>query len=484
MISFVQIPLNLRTPGVYAEIDNSRAVAGLTAVQKRAILVGQMLSTGSATANIPIRTNVGNCDAQFGVGSMLANMVRSFAENNEFTELWGLPVADVGAGAQASGSVTFTGTATEAGTAFMLVDGRSYQVGITKDDVAADVAQVLVDLITADGTAGVTAVRVGDAVTITARHKGTLGNKIDLRINYGDNQALPAGITVAIVAMSGGATDPDITTALGNLGETQFHYVGNPFSDATNLTALEDELEDRNNPLVQLEGLAFTAASDTHGNLTTLGNSRNSQFNSIMGIYKSPSNPWVWAAAYTAIASFYLTNDPARPLQTLVLEGILPPARTDRFTLAERNNLLYDGIATAKVTNDDKVQIERSITTYQTNPTGVPDISYLDVETMATLFFIREQLRIRIALRYPRYKLAGNEAIVRPGSALVRPKDIRNEIIALLAELAAAGIVENINASQLVVERNDTDPNRVDALIPPDIVNQFRVFAGQIQFVL
>lgn len=36
----------------------------------------------------------------------------------------------------------------------------------------------------------------------------------------------------------------------------------------------------------------------------------------------------------------------------------------------------------------------------------------------------------------------------------------------------------------LIVERNTTDPNRVDVLFPPDYVNQLRIFALLNQFRL
>ena len=36
----------------------------------------------------------------------------------------------------------------------------------------------------------------------------------------------------------------------------------------------------------------------------------------------------------------------------------------------------------------------------------------------------------------------------------------------------------------LIVERNATDPNRLDVLFPPDLINQLRVFATLVQFRL
>ena len=46
--------------------------------------------------------------------------------------------------------------------------------------------------------------------------------------------------------------------------------------------------------------------------------------------------------------------------------------------------------------------------------------------------------------------------------------------------------MENFDAykADLIVERNGSDRNRVDVLAPPDIVNQFRIFAMKTMFVL
>ena len=36
----------------------------------------------------------------------------------------------------------------------------------------------------------------------------------------------------------------------------------------------------------------------------------------------------------------------------------------------------------------------------------------------------------------------------------------------------------------LIVQRNTTDPNRLDVLLPPDLVNQLRIVGVKIQFLL
>jgi phage tail sheath gpL-like len=91
-----------------------------------------------------------------------------------------------------------------------------------------------------------------------------------------------------------------------------------------------------------------------------------------------------------------------------------------------------------------------------------------------------------MALRYPRHKLASNGTRFAPGQPIVTPNDIRNELIALFAEWEQAGLAEGIEQFKrdLLVARDPSDPDRLNAVIPPDTVNQLRVFAAQIQFRL
>ena len=154
--------------------------------------------------------------------------------------------------------------------------------------------------------------------------------------------------------------------------------------------------------------------------------------------------------------------------------------------MEERNILLYDGIATYRIASDDTVQIEREVTMYQTNAWGSPDPSYLDVQTVATLGYWRYAVNARIQQKFPRHKLADDGTAYGPGNAVVTPSVIRAELIALMRELEEKGLVENVETfkEQLIVERNADDRNRVDVLAPPDLVNQFRIFACLTRFVL
>jgi phage tail sheath gpL-like len=85
-----------------------------------------------------------------------------------------------------------------------------------------------------------------------------------------------------------------------------------------------------------------------------------------------------------------------------------------------------------------------------------------------------------------RFKLADDTFPVQPGSKVVTPRTIKEETIALFTILQDKGLIENLQdfIDNLVVERDAADRNRVNVLLPPDVINQFRVLAALIEFIL
>ena len=498
-ISFNNIPNTLRTPGGYIEIDNSRALKGLYANPHKALIVGQKTSDGSAAADtIQQITRDGLADGFFGPGSILARMCNIFKDNNPNTELHAIALSVTG-GTAATGTLKFKSALSATGntTFYLMINGQKVYTTITSAWSITDVCSAIKATVNANSDlpviASVSASAAGsNHIAFHAVQSGTLGNYIDVRWNYYAGQSEPLGWGAAEISMAsvmgGGATDPDLGDAWAVIDGVQYNYVVQPYIDASNLTDLENELEDRFGPMIDLQGQGLTAVRATTASCTTLGNSRNSPHNCIMGVYNSPTCPEEWAAALGAVAAANLNQDPARPLHYLKLKGILAPPTADRFTRAERDILLYDGIATCIYDSSDNVLIERCITTYQSNAAGIPDPSYLDVQTLATLAEIRYQYKARMVSRFivPRFKLADDTFPVQPGTNVATPKTVKQESIALFNELYSIGLIENIDdfIENIVVERDASDVNRVNVLLPPDLINQFIILAGQIQFIL
>ncbi|WP_260927368.1 phage tail sheath subtilisin-like domain-containing protein [Novosphingobium sp. 9] len=490
-IPFSNIPSNLRVPLFYAEIDPR--YANTTPLAQRGLLIGQMSEAGTFTPNVPIQmTSVLDAADGAGAGSVLAQMITAWRANDASGEVWVLPIADANGATAATGTLTVTGTATASGSIPLYIAGTLIAVTVSIGDTATIAGANIATAINA-ASVPVTAVAAAGVVTLTARNKGTVGNEVDLRLAYlgaAGGESVPAGLAIAIVAMANGATDPTITDAVAALGDKTYDFIATGLNDSTTLDILKTLLADttgRWSPTQQLYGHVFAAKSGTAGTLAALGVARNDQHLSIIGFADSPSPHWVWAAGIAGQAAVSLRDDPALPLQYLTCAGILAPPIASRFSFPVRNaTLLYSGISTWTADTSNNIVLENIVTTYVTNADGNADNSYLEVETLFTLMYVLRFMRSRIETKFGRVKLAADGTRVIAGSKVVTPKTIRADQIAAYRELEEAGFVQNADdfAKNLIVEKNATNPNRVDVLWPGTLIDQLRVFAMLVQFRL
>ncbi|WP_165676517.1 phage tail sheath subtilisin-like domain-containing protein [Metapseudomonas otitidis] len=486
-VSFNEIPDNIRVPGIYLEIDPSKAAGGGAVMERRLLLVGQRMSAGTVAALTPVRlgSQAGDqASAAFGAGSMLHQMAAAARAADAYVDIWAMGLDDDPAGQAALGKVTLSGSPTAAGTLCLYIGGSRVRIGVAASESVATLATRLAETVNATSGLPVTASAAAGVVTLTCRWKGETGNDLDLRLNYYDGESVPAGLQAAITAMAGGSANPSVNPVLDAIAGQQYYSIVCPYTDGANLTALEAEMADRFGPMERLTGHVFNARQGNHAQLSTWGNSRNSPHISTLGLYDVPTPPWVAAAVWATVAESSGSKDPARPFRSLVLTGVLPPPEKSRFTRAERNLLLFDGISTFTVDQGGQVLIETIITNYQTNSFGLPDISLLRLETKWTVDFVRFRFNAAIARDYPRHKL-GDVAI--PGQAYATPTTVRATLIAEALALATEdGLIEDIEGFKrdLIVKRSNQNPNRLNAVLTPNLVNQFDIFAGSVQYRL
>ncbi len=494
-VAFNNIPPQLRVPLFYAEMDPSKA-NGASIGSGRSLLIGQKLTAGTAPVATPqIVATVAQAKALFGQGSMLARMVEAFRADDAFGELWCIAVADNGAGTAATGTITLTGPATAAGTLNLYIAGQRVQVAVLAADTATTIAAAIVTAITAAADLPVSATNAAGVVTLTCKWKGQTGNDITMVDSFAGQaggESLPTGVTVAYSGtgqLTGGASNPLLTAAISAMGDDEYDYIGHPYTDTTSLDAIDAELNDTTGRWSwqrMVYGHAYTAQRGTLGTLVSFGQVRNGPHHTVAAIDADCLTPaWEYAASYTARNGVFLKIDPARPTQTGVLSACRIPRAGKRFLFTERQSLLGYGIATSYV-GGGALRVERAITTYQKNAFGQADTSYLDSETLHTSAYVLRRLRSVVTTKYARHKLADDGTRFGAGDAIVTPNIVRGELISEYAKLEALGIVENARAfaANLIVERNATNPNRMDVLYPPDHINQLRVFAVLNQFRL
>lgn len=486
-ISFDNISANIRTPGSYIEFNNE--LAGATSIQQRMLIIAPKTAAGIQPDNKLVRvTDPTQAGKLFGRKSIMTAMIKATLSVNRSVELFAISPTEAAAGKAAEGGFAVNGTATKAGVLSLYIGGVPIKVNISEgDDTAAVRAKIktAIDIAAVDLAIVASNPSNGNVVKITGISKGEMQNGLDLRVSYYD-EPVPAGLTVTTSKMQGGIPSLQIQSALDAIADQHFNWICVPYTHTVNIKLLSDELDTRFGPMKQIGGRAFIGISGTHAEMTTFGNTLNSEHLSVIGAGKSPTPAYVAAAINMGVAAKSLSIDPARPLQTLKLPGMLSPSSDEQLDQAERNMLLYDGISTYTVSRDGSCHLERQITTYQQNDSGISDASFLDINTPETLERIRYEQRAMIAQKFPRHKLADDGAQYGAGQAIVTPSIIKANLLSLYRDFENRGWCEGFDTykESLIVERDATDRNRVNWRDTPNLVNQARVFAGKSQFIV
>ena len=498
-ISFAQIPQNIKVPLYWVEVDPSKA--GLPTLNLRALLVGCMNQDGTALPDIPVAIGTqAQADDKFGEGSELALMFHAYFANNFANEVWGGPVSQSVGAAAATATITVATPPTEAGTIHLYIAGHHVPINVGMSDTAAEVATEIAAQINDDlnQPLPVSAEATASAVTLTATFEGVNGNDIRVEMDYygkvgGDYPVTGLVLTLPPTGfLTGGVGTPDMDNLIIAMGESEFEYIAMPYTDSNSLLAWEEEMgfgdTGRWGWQRQHFGHVFSSKRGQYSDLVTFGLTRNSGVISILAFEEpTPTPMFEMCAAYTAKAQRALSNDPARPLQTLQLNGTLPAKLHDRFNFIELNSLASSGLAIQKCWEGSATtQIAREQTTYQLNLYGQGDDAYELVTTLATLAKVLRNQRHAITTKYPRHKLANDGTRFGPGQAIVTPGIIKAELISQYRQDEWNGLVEDTRNFKrfLLVERDPNNPNRLNVLYPPDLINQLRVFAVLAQFRL
>lgn len=468
-ISFETIPSSIRKPGAYMEFNTRLAVRTLPSNKQRLVIIGQRLAAGTVAAGQPVKVfSDAEAAGYFGRGSIVHLMVKAAITANRYVEITAVGVDDAGASAAATGKITFTGTATTAGTVMAKIGAQTIELAIPSQQTAAQAATALQAQLANYPDLPVTGAVAGGEITFTARNKGTLGNDVFI-----DATSTAAGLNVATTAFSAGAVDPDLTANLANLFALSDEIIVTPYATQTALTTLRTHLDSRSDSIEQRGAVGVFASRGTLSAATTLSGQLNAGRLVQALLPGTASLSYQLAAAFAAVVAF--EEDPARPLNNLSLPGIAAPSIANRLSRTEQEVCLANGVTPLQVGPGEQVQIVRAVTTYTTNQAGSPDIALLDLTTIRTFDYCRKAWRDRILLRFPRDKRTPE----------IR-RQIRSELLDVAIKLEELGIIENVEANKdgFIVEDDSQDPNRVNARIPMDVVNGLHVFAGRIDLLL
>lgn len=477
-VSFREVPTALRYPGAYIEIDPTQA--GLGGDIPAVLLVGQKLADGTApVGEIVLISSAQDAAAKAGAGSMLAQMAARYRKGDSSLDVYILPYADNPAGVKASGSITVTEPATEAGTLALYIAGRSVQVGIAADLTPTQIATLIAAAITAATDMPLTAASAGAVVTLTANHKGTCGNYIDLRLNLYD-EPTPTDLVLTIASMAGGAGDPEPGDLTNIIGPDWYRYVALGINNAATMAAWHAESQLRYKVPVQAGFRAFSAHRGDYAAAVAYGSTKNYEHMCSLSLEINPTSTWEAAAMVCAAAAPRLVNNPAESLEGTPLVGMIGKTYHD-WTNA--NSLLFKGMSVMQVTKDGSCTIKRLISMYQFKADGSADDAYLDINTAELMERIRIEQRTAANQRFVGTAAAKNNEGYRPGLRITTEDDVRALLLSLYKHklLEENGWVQGYDyyKETLVVEQDPSNPSRFNYRDEPILLSPYYILAGR-----
>lgn len=483
MADFNEISDSTRVPGIYIEIDGSQA--GLGSDIPRILLVGQKLATGTAPAGEIVRiSSVEDAVKKAGDGSMLAQMAATYRKGETAFELYMLPYSDNPAGVKATGTITVSHAATKAGKLALYIAARAVSVGVGATDTTTAIAAAIAAAINAAGAdIPVTATAEDAVVTLTARHAGTCGNDIDIRLSLYD-ETVPTGLVLDVAAMADGAGDPAPGDLTSIIGTKRYRYVALGINDAATLAAWHAESQYRYKAQPLGRGFrGFLAFRGDDEAAVEYGTTKNYEHLCCPVIGINPSLTWEIAAALCASAGAGLWNNPVKSLESRKLYGIVAK---EYFDWTQQNALLYSGMSTLTVAYDGSVYISRLISMYQKLPNGTPDDAFLDINTPETMDRIRE-LTSTEAKRFTGTTAAKSSEGFGPTVKVTTEDSVK----AFLLSLMRNRLIYDLGWCQeyeyykttLVVSQDLTSPSRFNYWARPIVNSPFYILAGRDTFL-
>lgn len=497
-------------------------ILGATNVPQNAaqkiLFVGQKTSAGSATAGDLIEDiSLSNISSLFGADSMLAIMLRAAKDINGSTKMDVISLADNGS-TFAAGAFAITGTATGAGTLDFYIGSKKngkYSIDVAIGDTPTVIGDALEAAITADLEAPVDGANTTGTVALTAINAGTFGNGIGLKVS---GSAL--SVSVAITAMTAGATDPSLTGVFDPIAELRYQTIVWPSNYG--LTELIDLLDDRFNvDNLILDGVGITSDTDTLANLKSSYVSLNEKLVVVHGNKAIDNADYKGSAIFeldvaisseiAAVRALRLTD--GESISDFVIAGVnggrdnfggdairslpyfntpyknLPVIDTGLgFTQEEIGELKDDAgvfVLGNNIANNLIISGE-IVTLYKTDTLGQPDLSFKYLNYVDTISGIREYKFNNQKVRYAQSRLTNGDIVA--GRNMANENSIRGYLAKLYNDLSGEDFVltQSGEVALKFFKDNltvivDLETGTVTEIMKVPIVTQLREIIGTIQ---
>ncbi len=371
------------------------------------------------------------------------------------------PLEDAVSAVTAAGTITPAGTATAAGVLQIQVNG------ILSDGIAVAVGDTVALLTPKISTAinnvlEMPIIAVSDIadVDVTAKWGGPTGNDVQMFV-IGE----VAGITIAIVDPAGGSLNPDVNTALDQVGldwETMVLSCFN-LADTAVLDAFSLWNEGQWAPTVSQPAVVFTGSNEAVlATAIAVPDSRiNDRTNSVLVAPGSPNLPFVIAAAELVKIVLLANSNPPHDYGSQLVSRLIPGLSSEQWTYNQRDQAMKAGTSSIQVKGGD-IFLSDTVTFY--HPAGEADPAYRSVVDVVKI----QQIQYSLAQIFKTTEWDGaplvpdDQATSEPTAK--KPKMARGEIAAMIDSLAARAIISDPETAKatIVAAIDSGNPKRLN----------------------
>ena len=392
------------------------------------------------------------------------------------------PLDDAGSGVAATGDITPSGTQTATASYIVRVNNiDSEPFVIDAGDSVADRVTAITTAINAVLDMPIVATDNTTDVQITSKWKGVSANGIYIEVIG----STTAGTSFAITQPTGGLVNPDVQTALDQIGDVWETMVLNclDIADTTTLNKYSTFGEGRWGALVRKPLIVFTGNTATSvANATSVSDARKTDRTNAQLVAPASNNlPFVVAARQLARIVVVANNNPPRDYGSLQADNIIAGADGSQWTYAQRDEAVKKGSSTI-VVKDGVVNLSDIITFYHPTGEAIPPYRFVvDIVKLQNIIY-----NLNLIFDTPEWDGAPLIPDDQPTSnrSAKKPRMAKAAISSMLDSLALNAIISDAETAKknTIVVISDQNPKRLDVSITLQLSGNINIISIDLNF--
>lgn len=390
------------------------------------------------------------------------------------------PLAEGSGAVQATGKIEIEGTATEAGSAKIVIGGQKATIAIASGDTKTEIFAKIKDGIDGVLAMPVTAANGDDALTLTSKAAGEVGNLIKTRIECAVN-----GLTFTVTQLNGGVKDPDVTPALDKIGEI-WETAILPCFDYKNTDRLNTTMlycKGRIDDLEKKPVLCYWGCTDDYATRTAVTDARPDDWcNPLLVSVGSSELPYVVGAKF--LVDDILTTANENPAQGYKgkAEGLEAGDDSLQENYNTRNASVMKGSST-NIKSGNVAELNDVVTMYHPASEGkYPSRRYVvDIIKLMNIIY-----NVRLIMEADELKGAPlvEDSTVTSNKTAIQPKTVKTWFLNLAKSLADKAIIQDVETTKngLEVAIDSENPKRLNVTFPVKLSGNVEVTSTDIYF--